>query len=206
MARTPNTLQRRRQIALALQQVMATKGYDGASIHDIASAAQLTPGLVHYHFENKQAILLALLDHLAEQQERRIDEEVDGKVGLEAVDAFIDAHLALGRSADPEALACWIALSSEAIRQQEVGVAFGKVLHALQERLMQILAEGQGAGAFQCPDPAGAATAIFACIQGYFSLAATARELIPKGSAAPSTRHMARALLAEIESKSGRTK
>src|SRR5690348_6252199 len=111
MARTPNTLQRRRQIALALQQVMAAKGYDGASIHDIASAAQLTPGLVHYHFENKQAILLALLDHLAEQQGQRIDAQVDGKNGLEAVDAFIDAHLALGRSADPEALACWIGLS-----------------------------------------------------------------------------------------------
>lgn len=205
MPRIPNTHHRRRQIALALQQVMATKGYDGASIHDIASAAQLTPGLVHYHFENKQAILLALLDHLVEQQNQRIEDQLDDKVGLEAVDAFIDSHLALGRSADPEALACWIALSGEALRQKEVGTAFGEALQLFQERLHQILKNGDSLGEFRCTEPLIAASAIFACIQGYFSLAATARNLIPKGSAAPAVRSMARALLANPETTGRRT-
>ena len=204
MSRTSNTQHRRRQIALALQQVMATKGYDGASIHDIASAAQLTPGLVHYHFQNKQAILLALLDHLVEVQDQRIEEQLEGKVGLVSVDAFIDAHLALGRSADPEALACWIALSGEALRQKEVGAAFGKALQRFRDRLVQILVEGDTTGAFRCQDPASSASAIFACIQGYFSLAATARQLIPKGSAAPAVRLMARALLTNSDTKDRR--
>jgi TetR/AcrR family transcriptional repressor of bet genes len=40
-----------------------------------------------------------------------------------------------------------------------------------------------------------AASALVATIQGYFVLAATARSLIPKGSAASSTKKMAEGLL-----------
>ena len=36
---------------------MAKRGYDGASVADIAKAARLTPGLVHYHFKNKQELI-----------------------------------------------------------------------------------------------------------------------------------------------------
>jgi len=64
MARPSNTDERRLQIMGALVKVMAKRGYDGASVADIARAARLTPGLVHYHFKNKQEILLAALRDL----------------------------------------------------------------------------------------------------------------------------------------------
>jgi len=204
MVRTPNTHERRKQIALALQQVMAKKGYDGASIQDIAAAAGLAPGLVHYHYKTKQEILLALLDHLVEMQTERLRGAMEGATGLEALDHFINAHLALGRSADPGALACWIALSGEAIRQPEVGDAFGQALTAFRGQLVAILKEGEASGAFKCPDPEIAASAVFAAIQGYYAIAANARVLIPKGSAAPAVRSMARALL-ELPKRSSRS-
>lgn len=197
MAHPPNTQERRQQIALALQQVMAKKGYDGASIQDIAAAAGLAPGLVHYHYKNKQAILLALLDQLAERQSERLQQHLAGTSGLAALDAFINAHLALGRSANPEVLSCWIALTGEAIRQPEVGAVFGQVITTFHRHLVQILREGTRSGAFRCSDPEGAACAIYAAIQGYFAVAATARSLIPRGSAAAAVRRMARALLEE---------
>lgn len=197
MAHPPNTQERRREIALALRQVMAKKGYDGASIQDIAAAAGLAPGLVHYHYKNKQQILLALLDHLAEHQSERLKEHLEGTSGLGSLDAFINAHLALGRSANPEVLACWIALTGEAIRQPEVGLAFGQIVTGFHQQLVKILQEGTNAGDFRCSDPEGVACAIFAAIQGYYSLAATARPLIPRGSAAGFVRRMARSLLEE---------
>ncbi len=206
MTRTPNTQERRKQIVLALQQVMAKKGYEGSSVQEIAAAAGLAPGLVHYHYKTKQEILLALLDHLVELQSNRLDQALEGLHGLEALDRFIDAHLALGRSADPEALACWIALNGEAIRQPEVGEAFGRALATFRAQLLTLLKEGAGSGSFLCTVPEEAASAIFAAIQGYFALAATARNLIPKGSAAPAVRSMARALVvpAGSSSRSGR--
>ena len=58
MPRPSNTDARREQIVLGLQRVMAERGYEKATVSAIAQAAGLTPGLVHYHFKNKQEMLL----------------------------------------------------------------------------------------------------------------------------------------------------
>ena len=47
MARPSNTEERRQQIVQGLLRVMAERGYERASIAEIARAAGLTPGLVH---------------------------------------------------------------------------------------------------------------------------------------------------------------
>ena len=104
--------------------VMAKRGYDGASIADIAKAARLTPGLVHYHFKNKQEILLAALrDLVARHAQPRGPARAAAGDPAAALSAFIDFHLGLGADADPEALACWILLSGEALREPKVRVA-----------------------------------------------------------------------------------
>ena len=52
---------RQRQIVRGLMRAMAKQGYAGAPISAIAREAGLTPGLVHYYFESKREILLAVL-------------------------------------------------------------------------------------------------------------------------------------------------
>lgn len=64
MARPTNTDARRAEIVEAMLRVMARRGYARASIAAIAEEAGLTAGLVHYHFRNKQAILLLSLIHI----------------------------------------------------------------------------------------------------------------------------------------------
>ena len=199
MARPSNTDERREQITQALVKVMAKRGYDGASIGDIAKASRLTPGLVHYHFKSKQEILLEALRLLVVRHESRLDArlaEVEGDPGAE-VAAFIDVHLRLGADADPEALACWILLSGEALREPKVRTGYAGELERLAKRLAAIIRRGIQSGAFGCApaEADAAATALVATIQGYFVLAATARSVIPKGSAATSTKKMARGLL-----------
>ena len=73
MPRPSNSEARRAQITRALMKVMAKRGYDGASVADIAKAAKLTPGLVHYHFESKQEILLELLASLVARHEAGLE-------------------------------------------------------------------------------------------------------------------------------------
>ena len=198
MARPTNTVERRRQITAGLARVMAEKGYDGASIGDVARAARLTPGLVHYHFQSKLEILLAVVAELAETHALGLEQalaEVRGDAPRE-LDAFIDVHLAVGKSAVPKTLACWIAIGAEAIREPLVGAGYRAILELLTSRMEQILRAGVAAKQFHTAEPRAAAVAIVAAIQGYFCIAGSARTLIPPHSAAPQLKAMARGLLA----------
>lgn len=196
MARPTNSDVRREQISDALIRVMAKRGYDGASVADVAKAARLTPGLVHYHFESKQEILLLALERLVSRHLEKLDARLAAVAGDARAElhAFIDFHLGLGADQDPEALACWILLSGEALREPKVRSALEAALGAMTQRLHATIRRGAQQGVFECARPDAAASALVATIQGYFVLAATARSLIPKGSAAACTKQMAAGL------------
>jgi TetR/AcrR family transcriptional repressor of bet genes len=176
---------------------MAKRGYDGASISDIAKKAGLTPGLVHYHFESKREILLAALRGLVTTHRARLEERLARAAGdpVAEVAAFIDFHLGLGADADPETLACWILFSGEALRDRLVQAELSTALEGIARRLAAVIQRGVEAKVFSADAIDAAASALVATIQGYFVLAATARSLIPKGSAASSTKKMAEGLL-----------
>jgi len=198
MPRPSNTQERRRQIADALVKVMARRGYDGASVAGIAKAARLTPGLVHYHFESKQEILLAALDELVARHDARLDARLRAAGDDDPhaqVAAFIDFHLGVGADADPEALACWVLISGEALREPKVRAGFQAALAGMSARLTAIIQRGVERRVFTSAAPEPAAAALLAAIQGYFVVAATARALIPRGSAAAATKRMAEGLL-----------
>ena len=206
MARPSNTAERRVQIARSLLKVMAKSGYAGAAVSDVARQAKLAPGLVHYHFKNKLEILLVAIDQLEGDYARRLDACL-AQAGEEPelqLRAFIDAHLRLGKDADPVALACWIDVSGEALREPRVKKAFARVLSRSKERLTDILQRGAVSGCFRCAEPEVAAAAIIATIQGYFVLGATARELVPRGSAARATRAMCHGLVGAKETGANR--
>ncbi len=197
MPRPSNTEERQAQITAALMKVMAKHGYDGASIADIARAARLTPGLVHYHFKNKQEILLAALRDLVARHDAGLEARLAkaGRDPVAEVAAFVDFHLGLGTDADPEALACWILLSGEALREPKVHIDFERALVAMVTRIAEVIRRGVEQRVFVCESIDAAASALVAAIQGYFVLAATARAVIPRGSAALSAKRMAEGLL-----------
>ncbi|MFD0712264.1 TetR/AcrR family transcriptional regulator [Paenibacillus sp. GCM10027626] len=58
---------KREQIIDAAYKVMSAKGYEKASIKDIAQEAGIAPGLVHYYFRNKEEILTELLMSASKQ-------------------------------------------------------------------------------------------------------------------------------------------
>lgn len=196
MARPKNTAARRAQIVDGFLAVLAQRGYDGAAMTAVAEAAGLTAGLIHYHFHDKEAVLVAAVEALGARHLARLDAALDAAGAPPArLAAFIDAHLGLGAHADPEALACWLAIGAEAARRPAVAAPYREVLSALQARLRTIIDAGVEAGAFTPDDPEAAATALLAVVQGYFTLAATAPGLIPRGTAAASSAAMARGVL-----------
>src|SRR5439155_20670933 len=98
MPRPGNTDERRRQIVRGLRRVMARQGYDGAAIPEIAAAAKVAPGIVHYHFRDKQEVLLALLDELVAEHDSTLEAALAEAAGdpRAELEAFVDAHLATG--------------------------------------------------------------------------------------------------------------
>ena len=64
---------RRAQIVAGMMRAMATHGYERATIQRIAAEIDITPGLIHYHFETKQAILLATLDEISDRMRARYE-------------------------------------------------------------------------------------------------------------------------------------
>jgi AcrR family transcriptional regulator len=63
MARTPKVVEDRRdQIIDAAMQVFAQKGFSRATNKDIAREAGITPGLIYYYFESKEALLKMIIE------------------------------------------------------------------------------------------------------------------------------------------------
>jgi TetR/AcrR family transcriptional repressor of bet genes len=192
MARLSNTAERRQQIVEGLLRVMAERGYERASIAEVAKAAGLSPGLVHYHFTEKQEILLTLVEQLAARVRERVKARLERtKGGARArVDAFLDAFLATGDDADPASVAAWVTISAEAVRQLEVRAAYEKVVRADLEHLEELVGAVVGRRRARAM-----AAGLFAAVQGYFVLAAAAPGLLPPGSAASTVKRMAAGLL-----------
>ena len=63
MARTPKVVEdRREQIIDAAMRVFAQKGFTRATNKDIAHEAGITPGLIYYYFESKEAVFKAIIE------------------------------------------------------------------------------------------------------------------------------------------------
>ena len=58
---------RRQQLIEATIDVMARKGYSGTTMFDVAKAAGLSSGIVNFHFETKEKLLVETLKYLAEE-------------------------------------------------------------------------------------------------------------------------------------------
>ena len=197
MARASNTDQRREQIVRGLLRVMARHGYAGATIPAIAREADLLPGLVHYHFDTKKAILLALVALLEASVRARYERlAARAEAPRERLYAFLDAHVAKGPGADPDAVACWVALGAEAVADREVRAAYRGVVERELAELRSLigpilLQHGRLEAAAR-----DIAAALLAAIEGAFRLAVVAEGAAREGYASIALRRMADGLIA----------
>ena len=64
---------RARILASALS-VFVKKGYEHTTFTDIAARLKMTKGAVYWHFETKEALLVALVKEMLEKFQRRLEE------------------------------------------------------------------------------------------------------------------------------------
>lgn len=94
----PSTRERLIEAAFA---VVAKEGLDAASVKTIAAAAGVTPGLLHYHFPTKDALLEAALRQALDRYTVRVRERRLSTPRADQVKAFFeDARRAVTADAD----------------------------------------------------------------------------------------------------------
>jgi TetR/AcrR family transcriptional repressor of bet genes len=184
MARPSNTAERRKQIAQALLTVMAKRGYDGATIGAIAEAAGLAPGLIHYHFKNKQEILLDAIRQLTELLEQRFCDLVKDAITPEQrLRAFVDARLAKGKGADSAAVAAWVIIGAEAVREADVKAVY-QVAMSTQRALLERLLRDYSGKRLASGELRRLTAVLLATMEGIFQLSVSAEKIMPRNYAA----------------------
>jgi len=202
MARKPNTDARRAEIVAALQAVMARQGYEKATIQAIAKEAGLAPGLIHYHFKNKQEILLSLVKTLAEFAQQRFAQSVgQAETALARLQAYLYARLGLGAGAAPDVVAAWVVIGAEAVRQEEVREVYQQAVAGELALLTGLLTACLNEQGRDCASAPQLAAGLLAMIAGAYQLASAAGQVMPVGYAADAAMAYARLCIESARDK-----
>jgi TetR/AcrR family transcriptional repressor of bet genes len=198
VARPSNTGRRREEIVGGLLRVMAARGYGGATISEIAREAGVPPGIVHYHFESKKSVLVAVLGRLARVLHERYLRRA-ARAGVSEtrgrVFAWVDAHVALGPDADVRAMACWVAVGAEALRDAVVRKAYEKVLLEERGALETIVRDTLRSERRGTKAARSIAVTLLSAVQGAYQLGSAAPATLVQGSAALLLRRLATLLI-----------
>ena len=162
---------------------MADHGYDGATTQIIAAEAGLTPGVIHYHFDSKQSILIELIDHLFQLLEERYHKLLKSNRPSDQLTAFINAHVAFGKGESKKAVLCWVAIGAEAVKQPEVKLAYQNATSKQLVKLETILKDLLKQSGRKSTKTKEIALAIVAAIDGTYRLQVSAPKHIVRGFA-----------------------
>jgi TetR/AcrR family transcriptional repressor of bet genes len=189
MPRKPNTESRRAEIVAALMPVIARVGYEKATVQAIAKEAGLAPGLIHYHFKNKQEILVSLVNSLADYAQARFAQIAISADSAEArLDAYLQARLGLGDGAAPERVAAWVMIGAEAVRQPEVREVYQSVVAAELSGLGDLLNAYLLEKGRDVTVAGTIAAGLLALMEGSFKLSCAANGVMPVGYALQAAR------------------
>ena len=85
---------RRNEIVDAAERVFAKKGYEKASMGDVADAARLSRGLLYVYFKDKKDLYMAIAARAMEMLLDKFEKVVQGKAnGFEKMRAIGDAYI-----------------------------------------------------------------------------------------------------------------
>ncbi|HEX2647577.1 MAG TPA: TetR/AcrR family transcriptional regulator [Candidatus Dormibacteraeota bacterium] len=135
----------RQKILAAAYSVLSSDGYENTSIKDIAEAAGVAQGLVHYYFKSKQHLVLDVLVEVCHKL------EIGGAEGTEGAQEAYEKFKAMLKS-DTTTHALYIQLLAVGMHDKEIGAGVVQFLREdrahIEQIADQVLAQrGQNPGA-----------------------------------------------------------
>jgi AcrR family transcriptional regulator len=155
---------RREEILIATISEIERRGMSALRVSDVAARLGVSSGLVFYHFDTKDSLLVAALEFAVERDLRHLERNLArGRTPVERLRRVIASY---GPTGTAQGWTLWIDAWTTALREPTIRQA----LHRLNDRwcsaLEKAVTEGVEAGDFVCADPAGAVARIGSLIDG----------------------------------------
>jgi AcrR family transcriptional regulator len=159
--------ERRLQLTSAAARVIARKGYEAATLRDVADEAGTSTGTLNYYYQGKDDLFAATLRAASERF------QADLAAAAAAAASPRDKLVAMAVAATPstpsgrEGHAVWIDFWAQAARDESLRRLNQRIYDRWRAEIAAIVGEGQAAGAFDASaDPAAFARGYTAVIDG----------------------------------------
>ena len=115
-SRDDQVVDRRRSLVEAAVKVISKRGLTGVTISSIAAEAKCSYGVVSFHFQSKEGIIFAALDHTAAEYEAYLTRLDASELGpADRIRRMIDTDFSRN-AAGRDTIALWLAFWAEAVR------------------------------------------------------------------------------------------
>jgi AcrR family transcriptional regulator len=175
--------ERRAAIVRATIRCLARDGYTGLTMKRVAAEAGVTPGILHYYFRDKRAILGRAAATVMADLNRRVATEARGVRDTRGrLRALLRACLRVATE-NPDFWTVLIELWGEALRDRELARLNRRAYARARRFLAASVARGTAAGAFRRVAPDEAAAVILALVDGLSLQLTFDPDLMPLGRA-----------------------
>lgn len=163
MGRRKVEVRREAILATAVAQ-MQSLGMAQTRARDVAQALGVSTGLLFYHFDSKDNLLAAALEHAVDRDLARLDRALArGRTPVERLRRVVAAY---GPTGSAPGWSLWIDAWSFALRNPPIAAMLRTLDDRWQAALCVAIRDGVDSGDFDCPDPDATAARIGAMLDG----------------------------------------
>lgn len=155
--------ERRAEILEATVAVVRERGFAATRVQDVARRMGVSTGLIHYHFDHKDALLAEAFAHAARLDLARFPDALAAPTALDALARAIRLYAAEPAS---DAWAMWIDAWGAALRNPRLRDTSRTLDLAWMGLLLDVVERGAADGEWACADPAGTAWRLAALVNG----------------------------------------
>jgi TetR/AcrR family transcriptional repressor of bet genes len=158
---------RREQIVRATVRVLAREGYTRLTMKQVARQAGVSQGILHYYFADKRAILIATLQAVTRDLDRRVAaaQSRTGRDPAARLRALVRACLEVAVRR-PEVWVVFVEFWGEMLHDRRLRELNAEVYDRTRRLIARLIAEGTRAGRFRAVDPARAAAVVLGLVDG----------------------------------------
>lgn len=145
--------------------MVVERGMASTRVTDIASATNVSGGLIHYHFATKDDLMAEMLRTTSQEEQAQLERiAADQSSATTRLDRVIRHYLP--RTRNDQSWILWIEAWAASLRSPVLRGILAQLEAAWLAVLEKVIADGVEAGEFACDDPAGAAERIDALLDG----------------------------------------
>ena len=155
---------RREEILDTTLQQVGLRGMATTRVQDVARALGVSTSLVHYHFDSKEALMVAAFEHFA-TKDLAVAESLSS--GSEPVTRRLRKYLRdVGPTGASSHWELWIDAWSNAQHEPRIRKTLVQLDAAWTGSLSSLIRQGVKEGTFSCPDPDASARRLISALDG----------------------------------------